>query len=174
VSTRLDLKPGLIAELKAQLTVAVIAASIAETSAIVLSLAVDLGAGAVPPTALVLYGAATVLLGYRWVLSDAQRAFDAAVQQRHVVLDGYPASIMSIRPTFRGRWLARLPIRLHPNLATRRRRNAACTACRCRMSKAGLLRLGPTVFKPTHRRHDTADQKPVAVEQLLILLSQLT
>jgi len=48
VSTRLDLKPGLIAKLKAQLTVAVIAASIAETSAIVLSLVVDLNAGAVP------------------------------------------------------------------------------------------------------------------------------
>jgi len=116
VSTRLDLEPGLIAKLKAQLTVAVIAASIAETSAIVLSLAVDLNAGAVPPTALVLYGAATVLLGYRWVLSDARRAFDAALRQRHVVVEGCPPRIISIRPTFRGRWLACLHIRLHPEL----------------------------------------------------------
>jgi hypothetical protein len=82
-STRLDLKSGLIVKLKAQLTVALIACAITQTSAILLSLAVDLSGGAVPPTALVLYGAATVLLAYRWVLlthaEHSTQRFDSAM-----------------------------------------------------------------------------------------------
>ncbi|MFM0197811.1 hypothetical protein PQQ65_32430 [Paraburkholderia strydomiana] len=111
------MKSGLIVKLKAQLTVALIACAITQTSAILLSLAVDLSGGAVPPTALVLYGAATVLPAYRWVLSDARRAFDAALRQRHVVVEGCPPRIISIRPTFSGRWLSLLYIRMHPELS---------------------------------------------------------
>ncbi|WP_152530747.1 hypothetical protein [Paraburkholderia dilworthii] len=55
------MKSALIAKLKAQLTVALIAGAIAQVSALVLSVTVDLNADAVSPTALVCYGAAAVL-----------------------------------------------------------------------------------------------------------------
>ncbi len=69
------------------------------------------------PTALNLYGAATVLLTYRCVIFfDARRAFRDAVKKRYVIVEGTPPRISSIRPIFPGRWLARLHIRLHPEL----------------------------------------------------------
>jgi hypothetical protein len=68
------------------------------------------------PTALVLYGAASVLLIHRCVISDARRAFCAAVKKRYVIVEGSPPRIRWIRPVFPGRWLARLYIRLHPEL----------------------------------------------------------
>ncbi|CAB3808989.1 hypothetical protein [Paraburkholderia fynbosensis] len=110
------MKSALKAKLKAQLTVALIAGAIAQVSALLLSATVDLSADAVSPTALNLYGAATVLLTYRCVILDARRAFRAAVKKRYVIVEGTPPRISWIRPIFPGRWLARLHVRLHPEL----------------------------------------------------------
>ncbi|AXE94721.1 hypothetical protein [Paraburkholderia terricola] len=110
------MKSSLIVKLKAQLTVALIAGAIAQTSALLLSVTADLNAGAVSPTALVLYGAAAVLLVYGWIVFDARRAFGAAVRKRHLVLEGSPPHITWICPTFPGRWLALLYVHLHPEL----------------------------------------------------------
>lgn len=110
------MKSALIVKLKAQLTVALIAGAIAQVSALVLSVTVDLSADAVSPTALVCYGAAAVLLIYRCVIFDARGAFSVAVGKRHVVLEGSPPHVTWLRPIFRGRWLAHLHIRLHPEL----------------------------------------------------------
>ncbi|CAB3744423.1 hypothetical protein [Paraburkholderia rhynchosiae] len=110
------MKSALIVKTQAQLTVALIAGAITQTSALLLSFTVDLSADTVSPTALVLYGAATVLLIYRWVVFDARRAFCEAVKKRQVVLEGSPPHITWICPVFAGRWLARLHIRLHPEL----------------------------------------------------------
>jgi hypothetical protein len=110
------LKSSLIVKLKAQSTVALIAGAIAQTSALLLSVTADLNAGAVSPTALVLYGAAAVLLVYGWTVFDARRAFGAAVRKRHLVLEGSPPHITWICPTFPGRWLALLYVHLHPEL----------------------------------------------------------
>ncbi|WP_106305299.1 hypothetical protein [Paraburkholderia sp. BL18I3N2] len=110
------MKSALQVKLKAQLSTALIAGTIAQLSALLLSLTVDLSAGAVSPTALVWYGAATVLLAYRWVIFDARRAFGAAVRKGHVVLEGRPPHITWICPIFPGRWLTLLHIHLHPGL----------------------------------------------------------
>ncbi|WP_027803598.1 hypothetical protein [Paraburkholderia dilworthii] len=110
------MKSALIVKLKAQWTVALIAGAIAQVSALLLSATVDLGAHAVSPTALILYGAATVLLTYRWVIFDARKAFNAAVNKRYVIVEGSPPHICWICPAFPGRWLACLHIRLHPEL----------------------------------------------------------
>ncbi|MDR6484603.1 hypothetical protein [Paraburkholderia terricola] len=110
------MKSPLIVKLKAQLTVAIIAGAIAQISALLLSVTADLSAGAVSQIALVLYGAAAVLLIYRWVVFDARRAFGAAVRKRHVVLEGSPPHMTWICPTFPGRWLALLYLHLHPEL----------------------------------------------------------
>jgi hypothetical protein len=59
---------------------------------------------------------ATVLLAHRWILVDVRKAFDKAVAQHHVVLEGSPPHIMQIERTFPGRWLAVLYIQLHPEL----------------------------------------------------------
>ncbi|MBT2790140.1 hypothetical protein [Paraburkholderia strydomiana] len=110
------MKSALLGKLKAQLSIAVIAGGIAQVSALLLSATVDLSAGAVSPTTLVLYGAATVLLIYLCVVSDARRAFDAAVRIGHVVLKASPPHVTWVCPTFPGRWLTLLHIRLHPAL----------------------------------------------------------
>ncbi|MBB5399090.1 hypothetical protein [Paraburkholderia youngii] len=110
------MKLALKAKLKAQLTVALIAGAVAQVSALLLSATVNLSPDAVSPTALVLYGAATVLLIYRCVIIDARRAFSAAVKKRYVIVEGTPPRISWIRPIFPGHWLARLHIRLHPEL----------------------------------------------------------
>lgn len=110
------MKSALLGKLKAQFSIALIAGGIAQVSALLLSATVDLSAGAVSPTTLVLYGAATVILIYLCVISDARRAFGAAVRMGHVVLKGSPPRITWICPTFPGRWLTLLHIRLHPEL----------------------------------------------------------
>jgi hypothetical protein len=68
------------------------------------------------PTASCLFGGATVLLAHRWILVDVRKAFDKAVAQHHVVLEGSPPHIMQIARTFPGRRLAVLYIQLHPEL----------------------------------------------------------
>lgn len=72
--------------------------------------------GEISPAAFGLFGGATVLLAHRWILVDMRRAFDKAVAQHHVVLEGSPPHIMKIAPTFPGYWLAMLYIQLHPEL----------------------------------------------------------
>ncbi|WP_454808354.1 hypothetical protein [Paraburkholderia fungorum] len=113
---RFDIKaaPGL--RLKAQLTTLLVAGCITEMCALVLSILAGLTVGDMSPTAFGLFGGATVLLAHRWVLVDVREAFDKAVAQHHVVLEGSPPHIVQIARTFPGRWLAMLYVQLHPEL----------------------------------------------------------
>ena len=115
------MKSALLVKLKAQLSIALIAGAIVQVSALLLCATVDLTEDAVSPTTLALYGAATVLLIYRWVISDARRAFRAAVRMRYVILEGSPPHINWVCPNFPGRWLTLLHIRLHPELGEDRK-----------------------------------------------------
>ncbi|MFM0197983.1 hypothetical protein PQQ65_33410 [Paraburkholderia strydomiana] len=102
--------------LKARLTVLLAALVITEVSALVFSLAATLTTGGISPVAFDLFSAATLLLAQRWVRLDARRAFGTAVRKRYVILAGTPPRIIRVSPTFPGRWLALLHIRLHPEL----------------------------------------------------------
>ncbi|WCM23613.1 hypothetical protein NDK50_22380 [Paraburkholderia bryophila] len=58
--------------------------------------------GEMLPAAFGLSGGTTVLLAHRWILVGTRKAFDRAVAQHHVVLEGHPPHIMKIARTFLG------------------------------------------------------------------------
>ena len=103
-------------KLKAQLTIVLVAGCIMQACALLFYIVAGLTVGAISPVAFALFGAATALLAHRWVQVDVRKAFDKAVEQRQVVLEGNPPHITHIAGTFSGRWLALLYIQLHPEL----------------------------------------------------------
>jgi hypothetical protein len=110
------MKAGPRLKLKAQLTIVLAVGCITEICAQLLSVVAGLTVGDMSPTAFGLFGGATVLLVHRLILVDVRKAFDKAVAQHHVVLEGSPPHITQIARTFPGRWLAVLYIQLPPEL----------------------------------------------------------
>lgn len=110
------MRAGRRLKLKAQLTIALVAGCITQACALLLYIVSGLTVGEISPTAFGLFGATTVLLAHRWIFVDMRKAFDRAVSQHHVVLEGQPPHITKIAPAFRGYWLAMLYIQLHPEL----------------------------------------------------------
>jgi len=111
-----DMKAGRRLKLKAQLTIALVAGCITQACALLLYIVSGLTVGEISPTAFGLFGGTTVLLAHRWIFVDMRKAFDRAVAQHHVVLEGQPPQITKIAPAFPGHWLAMLYIQLHPEL----------------------------------------------------------
>lgn len=102
--------------LKGELTILSLSVTLAAVAAYLLSILVNVSEWPQAPAAFILFGAMTTLLLGPWIRADAAKAYNAALRQHYLGLEGTPPRIVSIANDCPSRWLVLLHIQLHPEL----------------------------------------------------------
>jgi hypothetical protein len=110
------MKPQTRLRLTGEFTLLGFALLVTQAMAWILSTVVNSTYGSVSPFWFAVFGALTMPFVIIWIRKDAARAYEAAISQGLLGLEGEPAHVVSIANDCPKRWWVLLHLRLHPEL----------------------------------------------------------